>query len=275
MSDLATLRQATRVRVGIDVPCYNPIAPALRNPDADDSQGRLHFGHVRTLYLGRLIADTLGLPYHIRVDGKRRNESDAIGVLMDITNTTQRLGIAFDKFYWVRQTPPSKDYITGTLGDRADAFWLATDLPFIENAVNIAAAVDDLIDHYPSVMVRGMEFADPERFAGQFIGTISNYVRTHKHLYASVGREKLEVNVPLVTKGGDKLGKSTANMIDVDIVRSVSPELMKRFLIATAMWPEDPLLAMNTTDFNIAEMSQEPYEWSWDTWAELVRMDQS
>ena len=270
-----TLRIYERARVGIDVPMYklDTLPPAGFIPQGiDSSLAHLHLGHARTLLLGSLIAKELGVPFHVRIDGIKRNDSDCKGILLDIMGITHFLEIHVDDCYWIRQHEPPEAFVRDKLGDKAETFWNAVRFDYLNNPIKISLIADDLLYHSPSLIVRGTEFVEPERFhpppEGTGLATLNKWIH---HLYDALEVKIHEVNVPLIFTSGSKMSKSNGPVVDWKILKSISPQDAHAFLVATAVNPYDPLAVIGKP-FRISDLAYEPYEWDWQVWTEFVRM---
>ena len=83
-------------------------------------------------------------------------------------------------------------------------------------------------------------------------------------VYESTGRPILRREVPIVkTEDGHRMGPLNEEVVWWSALRPVESIIVSRFLLATAMAPDDPLHA---PPFCIADLSSHPYVWSWDHW---------
>ena len=252
-------RNCNRARVAIS-PAY-----ASNPPQPGESTARIHVGHARSMLLGRLIADELGIPFHVRfdgmVDGRDRGEC-----IIDTVNCLCFLGIAVDYVYWVQQVVPSKEALVGLLGqEAADRLYIALYDPEVTPDYYRCLMLDDAVLHAPSLIVRGMEFAGEAQY---YPGSPAAHLAAENLVFGAIGQQKHEINVPLILRDTEKMSKSTLVAVHWTTLTGVSPELAKRFLVATALFPTDPLNHLDTP-FSIAAMSRTPYRWSWKDWAAL------
>jgi len=135
----------------------------------------------------------------------------------------------------------------------------------------MTAIEDDAILHDPSLIIRGAEFSDPGRWSPPgAAGGMSTQVLYEDAIYAFLGAEKHEINLPLVLAEGSKLSKSGANGIGWDVLKMVSPDQARRYLLATLLNPKDPLQAIGE-QFTEAHVSPAHHEWSWETWGSYIR----
>ena len=266
----------TRARVGIDVPMYEPqpSAPAGFMPSAsDNSAARLHIGHARTILLGSLIAQEYGIPFHIRIDAIKRNETDAHGIFLDLMGITHFLGIHVDDCYWLRQTELPHELVAKCLGDKAETFWSIVNLDYLQETIKQNLIADDIFYNSPSLIVRGTEFVEPERFYpppdGAGMAILLKWIR---YLYDALDIEMHEVNVPLIFSADSKLSKTKGNIVDWEVLRVVGQEAARAFLVATAVDPDDPLSVLGKK-FKIADLAYEPYEWDWEIWHRFIQGD--
>jgi len=256
-----------RARVAIDVPHEVPdVLPSLTPA--------LHIGHARTVLLGSLIAKHYGLPFHIRLDGNYRGETSRHGaVLMPLCTIISRLGIECDKVYWYSQEAPSACQYEAHFGDRGAEIARLLDALCEYDPVRISAFTDDLMRYWPSLMIRGSEFADTSQAVQPNNSGVAGLVRfTAKETLISeaMGREPHEINVPLITSDGAKVSKSLSPTLMWDLFERYPGQWVRRFLLATAMKPDAPLKALGKR-FALEEMSPMPYEWDWATWDQYIR----
>ena len=270
---MTTSQKYRRTRVAIDVPMYapQPSAPAgFMASASDNSVARLHIGHARTILLGSLIAQEYGIPFHIRIDAIKRNETDVHGIFLDLMGITHFLGIHVDDCYWLRQTELPHELVAKCLGDKAETFWSIVNLDYLQDIIKNNLIADDMFYNSPSLIVRGTEFVEPERFYpppdGAGMAILLKWIR---YLYDALDIEMHEVNVPLIFAADTKLSKSSGNIVDWEILRVVEPEDARAFLVATAIDPDDPLASLGKS-FNTEDLAYEPYEWSWQIWSEFT-----
>jgi len=235
-----------------------------------------HVGHARTLYLGSLICQSLDVPLDIRLQGGRIDipaRIDVSGAVIDLANCINFLGPVFRRLYWQPHRPPEEWEVRAELGERAEQFLNAMNaMKASVNSTNAASRCEDIITHYPSLAIRAVEWVDPHQWIDQpnSAAAIENILIYEKLLYDIAGRTRNERSLPLITLGGSKLAKSEGRMIHWGVLRCVSREVARQFLLATAIRPEDPLAIMDD-ELSIDQMVLDPYEWSWGVWAELIR----
>lgn len=260
-----------RARVAIDVLPVPVMSPAAFHIASCEAQ--LHIGHARTVLLGSLIAQELGMPFHIRLDGHWRiDQSLETGVLFSLVSIVSHLGIWVDRVYWQpAEGAPAEAYTKrfGAKGTRlAEIAWAMTDaLPGL-----LGALADDLIYHHPSLYIRGMEFT--EGFSGHSpgggpLGTTARYQARERLFFQTVGAKKREINVPLIYDEGHKVSKSLGPRLTWGMFEDVDGDALRRLLLATAIDVDTPLDSLDAP-FSLQVMTQEPYHWSWKIFAEAI-----
>lgn len=233
----------------------------------------LHVGHARTLILGSLICKELGIPYHIRIDGTLAgiNISDCI---TDMIACMQFLGVEYDYFYNVGMWETNYAQLGNRIGvegaEKVYRYMLGSHLN--SNHGTIATMLDDFLDHAPSLIIRGVEFAtlDVSYLASNLTGA-TGLINAEYLMCEALGTEKHELNVPLIVLGDKKMSKSCMTSIPWMALTMMDSQLVRKFLVATAMESSDPFSALDRK-FTIAKMTKQPYIWSWDDFAKLVRM---
>lgn len=269
MATRGAYKDCVRARVAIDVPTIPVTTPAAYHAASCDAQ--LHIGHARTVLLGSLIAQELGIPFHIRLDGAfRLGENLDAGILCCIATIISCLQIQCAKVYWqpaAGASPAEYERMFGEKGKRLQALAWA-----ISDAMNEQLGVlsDDIIYHHPSVFIRGMEFADG--FSGHSPGagpegTTARYLARERLFFETVDVEKCEINVPLIYDEGHKVSKSLGPKLNWNMFGEADGTALRSFLLATAIEPQDPLAALDTP-FNLKSMTEEPFNWSWEFWEE-------
>lgn len=184
---------------------------------------------------------------------------------------THFLRIHVDDCYWIRQQEPPEAFVRERLGDKAETFWKIIRFDYLNVPIKISLIADDLLYHSPSLIVRGTEFVEPERFypppEGTGLITLNKWIH---YLYDELEIKMHEINVPLVFTSGTKISKSNGPVVDWNILKSVHQYKARAFLVATAIDPYDPLAAIGRK-FSVADMAYEPYEWDWQIWAEFIK----
>ncbi len=256
----------TRVRVAIDVPC--PPEPIL-NMDPE-----LHIGHARTLLVGSLIAEELGLPFHVRLDGAHNGAfSHDVQILAPLCVIISRLGIKCDHVYWQPQEMPKGITFSKHFGDRAAEMERFLSVAADYNMNRIGVVVDDLMNHYPSLVVRGAEFVDPSMSVGTQANGANTTMRyaAHQALMSDMmEREWHEINLPLITMRDDKVSKSLSPILLWSFFQRFPGAWLRAFLLATVMDPTAPLKALKRK-FSIDAISTQHYEWDWAVWDQYIR----
>lgn len=228
---------------------------------------RVHIGHARTLLLGSLIAQEHGCPFHVRMDGARRDVPDRGGPILDTMQCLCWLEIPFDWCYWLPERLPAREAIARhvDLARFDDMVWT-----FGEETGALIAALDDALFHHPSLIVRGTEFTPAGVSHAIGPGGHSHLLKAEQVAYAMLGREQHLATVPMVLIDQQKMSKSSTEYLHWSMLRQVPPEVAKAFLVATAMRPDDPLSVLGQP-FSIEAIGLEPYTWNWSHWAELTR----
>ena len=250
------------------------ITPAFSTlPDACCEN--IHVGHARALLLGSLIAQELGIPFHVRFDGGYSYISgDRGATILDTVNCLRFLHIDYDSMYWVPQVLPTKNMLSAKLGpERAEVLWACLVAPQLGPEPYKCQIMDDLFDYDPSLIVRGSEFgSDAHQFFGPALEASAAHALTENVLYNAAGREKHEINTPMVMIGQAKMSKTSMRLVHWTALTAAHWEDARAFLIATALCPTAPLEALGDP-FKISAMSDTPYVWSWKDWAVIARCE--
>jgi hypothetical protein len=220
----------------------------------------LHLGHARTLLLGSLICRERGIPFDVRIDAAP--DPVAYEFIMDLANCLFFLGIHPERMYWPMTLPD--------LSDMSEVFCEVVKTN--GGAPVWCQILDDVMNDH--LIIRGLEFKDGRYFEGPHVAGAAAHVATENRLFALAGRVKREVNVPLMVLGGQKLSKSRLRTIHWSVLRAVPTETARQFMVATALLPRDPLGAMEAgLPFRGELLPEAPYEWSWETWAAVLRRE--
>jgi hypothetical protein len=218
----------------------------------------LHLGHARTLLLGELICKERGIPFDVRIDAAP--DPVAHEFVMDLANCLFFLGIRAERMYWpltlpdIAHMPEVFREVVKTNG----------------GSPNWCQMMDDAMNDH--LIIRGLEFKDGRYFDVTAVAGAAAHVAIEDRLFALAGRTKHEVNVPLMMLGNQKFSKSRLRTIHWSILRALPAETARDFLVATALCPRDPLAyTAPAMPFQERTMSDAPYEWSWETWADLLR----
>lgn len=243
----------------------------------------LHVGHARTLLLGSLVAQEFGTPFHLRFDGRpiipvgggsytRWDRGEGI---LDAIGLVSFLGIDCERTYWTPSGIQSYEDLGYKIGKEK-----AEELQKVLLASNygpdhhhIPTFLDDFLDNAPSLIIRGSEFL-PENAA--YFGATSlegarYYVAMENLICKVLGVEKHEINLPMILLGNTKMSKSLMAIVHWSSMTPFGRELSRKFLVASAISPEDPFSALDE-EFTIAKISPRPYRWSWEDWAKLAKM---
>lgn len=224
-------------------------------PDSELSDLVVHVGHARTILLGQLICDVRGIDYRIRFDGPAPLAADSV---MDVHRCMTHLGIHVPTYH--PTIPPPMDDLYDdqryVLMSRGPSYYRAQ-------------VSDDAV--HGNLIIRGREFLQPERYFDPVNGhNVADHVEYERRIHGLCGRDKNEVNVPIITLGDEKLSKTRMRVIHWSVLASLPTDVVRSFLISTAMHPEDPIGHLGCT-FDETTMSTEPYDWDWNHWNALVR----
>lgn len=261
-----------RARVAIDVLSESdPARFALSS-----LEHQLHIGHARTVLLGSLIAQELGLPFHIRLDGNRHPAvSLETAILLPLVTIVSQLDIQCEKVYWQAPEPPPLMMYEKVHGDKGKDLYDLMYVIFDGTDCALGVLADDLLYHHPSLYIRGVEFTAgaPGTLRSPHGGstTADRYLAREDKLFELIGCKRHEINVPLIFEGGAKVSKSLGPRLTWEMFESIEGRWTRDFLLATAMRPDDPLRALGRK-FSLDRMTTEPYEWSWEVWNEYIRL---
>ena len=226
--------------------------------------------------IGSLICEKLGLPFVIRLDGTGMPPAMPPGmlpnlqILCDIHATLDHLGIHAEMVPVLTSVPPT-EVLRAVVGDNATRVIETLCIPTITPGTPAAQLVDDII-HSPSLIIRGMEFSKVDYFPDGGVAT-AGHCLNEDILFAAASLEKKEINLPIVRLGHAKMSKTNMTGVTWSIITSVSSELARSFLIATAIAPEDPIKHLGE-EFSLERMSSAPYTWNWEHWNHIVRMSE-
>jgi hypothetical protein len=241
----------------------------------------MHIGHARTIVLGKAIADELGIPFHLRFDGlipPPQPWDRGYGIL-DVVSLLNYLGILCDNIYWAPYTELNYGSLRDRVGiDRIEKVWTALlacgyayGMPGSGTAhTNVSVLLDDLLYNHPSLMLRGLEFKKFEYYDEGM--SCMSYASIENSLCDALGMVKYECSLPMVILGVSKMSKSKLHIVPWRTMTPLSRDRSRKFLLATAMCPDDPFSAMSEP-FTLSKMSLKPYVWSWDDLAKLCRME--
>ncbi len=250
------------------------IVPVSQEHVAQRYAVPIHVGHVRTLLLGSLIAKELNTEFHVRLDMNLASP-DKSDCVMDIVNCLITIGIEYDYIYATGLTSPNYSSIAERIGDeqtrRLKVVTSASHLSY--NHSMISSILDDLIDFAPSLIIRGMEFKrqDAETCGECNVPGLAGHMAVVEFLREFMDFPTHEINVPLILmRQRQKMGKSMQSVPWMSLTMA-APELVKRFLIATAISPDDPFNVLYEP-FELDKMSTTPYLWLWSDWAKVVKM---
>ena len=242
------------------------ITAALRVQPYDCCEN-IHVGHARALLLGSLIAQELGIPYHVRYDGPTGDASDCV---LDVVNCLNFLHIPYDRMYWQPQVLPTHAMLVAKLGPAvADSLWNVLSAPELGAESYRCQMLDDVGDYAPSLIVRGREVREPHEYFGPALEPNAEHARRENILFNAAGAEKHEINTPMLMLGHRKMSKTAMCLVHWTALTAASWQDARNFLIATALCPGKPTDALGDA-FKISLMSEEPYAWSWHDWAKMA-----
>lgn len=237
----------------------------------------VHIGHARSLYLGYLVCQRLGIPYHVRLDVGRNDctaqGADISGAIADLVRCLNFLNIRYI-LYWQEQEVLSLEMITHKLGGNAKNFGVLVnqshpELPF--GHIYLASLIDDIITYHPSLIIRGVEFERPEEyFATDDPNTPWAQMEIENLAYLLAGRERHIWTLPLIILDGRKLSKTRGLLVHWSILTSMATEIAQQFLLATSICPSEPLSIMDN-NLDIDQIGLEPYPWQWNHWTEIIK----
>lgn len=235
---------------------------------------KIHVGHARTMLLGKLIADEIGIPFHVRFDGPVSEITGDRGeCILDVVSCLSFFGIVPDKIYWIEQPIPPKESLAGIVGAEIDKLWMVLFDPSVCPDYYRCLLLDDSIYYHPSLIVRGWEFSTQQSYhPGSSSEQGIVHVKAEDMVFRALGKEKYEINVPLILRSTEKMSKSTIAAVHWSTLTAVSPELAKAFLISTAIYAHNPIGNIGQL-FTVEKMEPYPYRWSWEDFADLCRME--
>jgi hypothetical protein len=242
-------------------------------------RSRIHVGHVRTLLLGALHCEREGIPFHIRLDGSWERPEYHYGGVIDLAGCMAWFGIRAAKVYrapiGVRPRPDTQ--YAQQVGPTVWARIRET----IDHLASLGVEfrnliMDDLVDYYPSLMIRGMEFAEGADYAPEWppeadssVG-IQKMIALEKAVFEAAGREHLQLSLPMITDDyGAGMSKSVGG-VPWDAMQAASVEDARTYLLATAANPLDPLSAIGQP-VDVQNLDPQPHVWSWETWGSYLR----
>lgn len=237
---------------------------------------RIHIGHARTLLLGEMLCRELGCPFHLRLEGNLTSLHVTQPGLIDIMGCVGWLGIRPDATYRKSLKPRPDSWFERALGEQAwqglaaeRAMWAAIDMDFWE-------AMAEDFEWHPSLMIRGSEFAEPEAYDVDWptvtggAASFRKIIEGEHRYFAAAGLERCQATLPLVTEAdGSKMSKSMGG-VGWDCLKAVSAEAARRYLLATAACPLDPLAGLDQP-LDLRDLDPTPHVWSWETWGSFIR----
>jgi len=230
----------------------------------------IHVGHARTLLIGSLVARHYGCPFHVRFDGQYRDPLqtpplvvDRGDAILEVIGCLQALGVSPDRIYWCSQD--SASLALARQGDISEvrAGWAMND-------AHLGAILDDAIDHAPSLIVRGTEFTSRGILPFAGVAHLGQFVVCENAVFKILDEQKHEFTVPMIYLGAGKMSKSKLTVVPWQALTAAEPEVVRRFLLATAMNPDEPLSCLDKP-FSIERLNLCPYRWDWKQWVEAIR----
>ena len=242
------------------------------------SNSCIHFGHLRTIYIGYLIAQQKDIPFHIRIDvpfdtfimhGDITDPIVSIDTVCNIANICSYLNIIPDKTYRIREKVATKNEFDEVFKDKSDVMWKIINLPVVGPQSYQSALLDDVMDYPDTVIVRGVEFKYPDLYFDPLgLSANKNHIHMEGLLWKASGANVEQINLPLVLLGGRKLSKTETRLVPWDVVSGLSSQLIKQFLVSSIMLPLDPF--DENVQFDYKSIPENNYEWSWQIWNELT-----
>ncbi len=242
------------------------IGPSYRDNDFNwrVAKPQIHVGHARTLVLASTICDELDIPLWLRVNaGKVRLKSQVaehgygpgdypagrVAHTMDVL--FQAMSEAFEMLLWLG-LPIEKVYQpeepTAQHGMPSD----------VRGRVAEAAAMggyigdcqwqwfDDAWVNWPSLLIRGADWCAPK----WAIGT-EEFVRIEGLMFEALGRERYEINTPLLTVNSKKMGSGDLNSVSWRILQPMGMKGAVEFLMRGV---------------DLENLPGPPTEWDWREW---------
>ena len=242
----------------------------------------LHIGHARSILVGSLICESIGIPFHLRIDGEMDTfHQDGSMAIVDISEMTSWMGIKVDKMYWHPQFRPSDLKIKKVVkneDDFSDFTRILDSNPrlleqrrFPIGSPYLGMVCDDIIDHPGTLIIRGAEYSIWGKYLDPVMSsTIKNHRIIEEYLHHLAGFRVNEIILPLIMYGSGKMSKSSASTIHWKVLQMASADDAKRYLIASVIDPIDPFSSLDM-DFDISHLGDRPHVWSWESWARMVR----
>lgn len=241
-------------------------------------RARIHAGHARSLLLGRLHCEQQGIPFHVRLDGTwPRPEYHHEGVI-DLLGCMAWFRMPADHVY---RSPIGVSRRDAQCEQHLGPSVWARVRETIDHLESLGVQfhnliLDDLVDYHPSLMIRGMEFAEGAKFGPEWPPeadssvSIQKLIALERTVFAAAGREHLQLSLPMVTEDhGSKMSKSVGG-VPWDAMQAVSWQDARAYLFATAANPLDPLSAIGEP-VDVQNLNPVPHVWSWETWGSFVR----
>lgn len=242
-------------------------------------RSRIHVGHVRSLLLGAMYCEQQGIPFHVRLDGDWPRPEYRYEGVIDLLGCMAWLRIHADHVYrspiGISRRPDAQ--CAAHFGPTAWAKVSET----IDHLESLGVQfhnliMDDLMDHHPSLMIRGMEFDEGADYATDWppeannSGSIQKLIALEQAVFAAAGRKHSQLSLPMITEDhGAKMSKSLGG-VPWDAMKSVSPEDARTYLLATAASPLDPLAAIGEP-VDVHDLNPMPHVWSQETWGSFIR----
>jgi hypothetical protein len=244
-----------------------------------DLEKQIHIGHLRTILLGQLIANDLNVPYHIRCDASGRHAGDNVsGGAIDLASCLNWLGIEAATIYWAPHAMPSLERVQRVLGYERGAAYLQTasqpGFGSLTPGAYAATISDDVIDWFPSLMIRGTDFIRPEIHGGPAPDGANGHKRNEEILFEAACRKRHELNVPCILgPDGSKISKRSALIPHWEMLTMLGRAKARALLIASALCPSDPMSVWGRP-WSRGMMSMEDAPLTWETIAEAVKAEE-
>lgn len=252
----------------------DPVARTMvRSMNDRRPPGTIHVGHARTLLLGKLACDQLGIDFHVRIDGNPHDKYYLLTAgLFELMQCILFLDLKPARIYWSPSELQPDPYYAERLG--------ANEWEKVKSIISMwgkaphtfCHLLDDLVDNHPSVLLRGHDFLQPNLYgvSTESGRAMADYLMHETAIYDAAGRKREQISFPLIVKrSGSKFSKS-AGAVPWDLLTSVSPEFARSFLLGTAMFPESPR-PVSVEEFDLASLSEQSYVWDWGIWGEFAR----
>ena len=259
-------------------------------PHPPNFKRSFNIGPLRTLVIASEIAKQNNVPLDVRLwhepggpvweDFVSARVTDAVACLL-------WMKIDFRNVYELHEKQPDekmiRDKISPDLVDNAIEVLTKRPGTMCRNP-KMDVIWDDIFGQDGTVLVTGDEKSNFENYCETWYGSSSQHQAMlsetrfgYGHLqkiiemmYDSSGKQSNRFEISVIkTEDGHRMGPLSEDVVWWNIFKPLDPELLKVFLIATAMNPKDPL-SMIGIPFSISSISNDPYIWSWEEWYEFI-----